>query len=137
MERFKQQGRHWYVARIDLKKAYDSVRHVESLGAIQQENVDVRVVRGFLSSHLGSKLKIKFEEFEFLLSLLRGIRQGLPDPTCVFILFAGDGSIGCINLWDHEGKGLRIVDHLDEDSKELLVHHLFFSDHGTYYGKTE
>lgn len=122
---------------MDLQKAHDSVRHLELLKAIMHEYVDVRVVWGLLSSHLGTKLNVKLEEFQFMPTLLRGIRQGLIDPAYLCIISIDCAMTGVIKIWDHGRMGLRIFDAINDEVVEHLVHHIQVSDDGTYFGEFE
>ena len=124
-----------YVGQLDLRQAFDKIKHSAVVDALREKQVPAQLIAVLVAWWSRSEVSVRLQSVSShrQIRVQRGVPQGAPESPLVFVM-TSDCALGRLQeKWEHSEAGWSI----DTPSGPLLVHCLAYADDVLLFARSE
>ena len=124
-----------YVGQLDLRQAFDKIKHSAVIGALREKQVPSQLIAVLVAWWSQSEMSVRLPSVSShrQIRVQRGVPQGAPESLLVFVM-TSDCALGRLQeKWAQTDAGWSI----DTSSGPLLVHCLAYADDVWVFARSE
>ena len=124
-----------YVGQLDLRQAFDKIKHSAVIDALRAKQVPSQLIAVLVAWWSQSEVSVRLQSVssDRQICVQRGVPQGAPESLLVFVMTSDCALVRLQEQWARTGAGWSI----DTPSGPLLIHCLAYADDVLVFARSE